>query len=75
MYEFVEAYPLLQSGEDVQGAELPENYEHKYNFTIISPYPRTVYAPSKETTLVEEKSLWPSATLIVDAEDIEEDDE
>ncbi|KAI8143367.1 thioredoxin-like protein [Fennellomyces sp. T-0311] len=75
LYEFVEAYPLLKSGEHVQDAEAPTEYEHKYKFTIISPYPRTVYEPSTGKTLAEEKSLWPSATLIVDADDVEDDDE
>ncbi|KAI9489078.1 hypothetical protein BDB00DRAFT_845121 [Zychaea mexicana] len=75
LYEFVEAYPLLKSGENVEDVEEPSDYKHKYGFTIISPYPRTVYDPSTTKTLEEEKSLWPSATLIVDIDDIEDDDE
>lgn len=75
MYKFVEAYPLLKAKEDVSDAELPTNYTHKYSFTIISPYPKTVYEPSSSKLVSEEKGLWPSATLIVDADVIDEDDE
>ncbi|KAI7848935.1 hypothetical protein BDC45DRAFT_547078 [Circinella umbellata] len=75
LYEFVEAYPLLKSGEDVGDNEKPTDYKHKFNFTIISPYPRTVYEPSTTKTLEEEKSLWPSATLIVDAGDDDDDED
>ena len=71
----MEAYPLLKSGENVDDSEKPIDYKHKFSFTIISPYPRTVYEPSTTKTLEEEKSLWPSATLIVDADDLDEDDE
>lgn len=73
LYKFVEAYPVLKSGEDVSDATAPENYRHKYGFTIISPYPRTVYEASDGRTVKEEKSLWPSATLIVDVEDDEQE--
>ncbi|KAI9316235.1 hypothetical protein BX666DRAFT_1859486, partial [Dichotomocladium elegans] len=72
MYKFVEAYPLLKSGEDVTDAEAPVEYSHKYQFTIISPFPRMIYDPSSSRTIAEEKSLWPSATLIVDVDDEEE---
>ncbi|KAI9259668.1 hypothetical protein BDA99DRAFT_513889 [Phascolomyces articulosus] len=75
LYEFVEAYPLIKSGENVDDATEPTDYKHKYSFTIISPYPRTVYEPSTTKTLEEDKSLWPSATLIVDADDFDEEDD
>lgn len=71
----MESYPFLKAQENVQDAESPEGYTHKYNFTIISPYPRTVYQADKEKAISEEKGLWPSATLIVDAEDEEDGDE
>ena len=66
---------MLKSGEDVGDNEKPTDYKHKFNFTIISPYPRTVYEPSTTKTLEEEKSLWPSATLIVDAGDDDDDED
>ncbi|CDH57473.1 ubx domain protein [Lichtheimia corymbifera JMRC:FSU:9682] len=75
LYKFVEAYPLVKAKEDVSDAELPSNYTHKYNFTIISPYPRTVYEPSASKMVSEEKGLWPSATLIVDADVIDDEDD
>lgn len=71
----MEAYPILKTNENVADAEAPEGYTHKYGFTIISPYPRTVYSADGSRTLADEKSLWPSATLIVDIEDDDDDEE
>jgi FAS-associated factor 2 len=52
--------------------EAPSNYSHKYEFTIMTPYPRTVFQPSN-TAIKDQPSLWPSATLVVDL--LEDDDE
>ncbi|GAA5810379.1 hypothetical protein MFLAVUS_003800 [Mucor flavus] len=73
LYQFVEAYPYLN--QDVKYVdEPPANYTHDYKFTIHSPYPRTVYEPDSETKIMDKKGLWPSATLIVDFE-MEDDEE
>ncbi|KAI8388915.1 uncharacterized protein BYT42DRAFT_544127 [Radiomyces spectabilis] len=69
LYKFVEAYPVLKSHADVSGATEPEEYHHTYSFTIHSPFPRTVYHADHERKLSDEKSLWPTATLIVDNND------
>ncbi|KAI8997387.1 UBX domain-containing protein [Pilobolus umbonatus] len=75
LYKFVEIYPLLKEGKhEHQPVEPPLDYEHKFNFTIHSPYPRMEYEPSSSTKLCEISSLWPSATLVVDAV-VDEDDE
>ncbi|KAI9320646.1 thioredoxin-like protein [Dichotomocladium elegans] len=72
LYRFVEIYPLIKNKEDVTNAEKPTDYQHKYNFTIVSPYPKMIYEADDSKPLSGEKSLWPSATLIVDAEEAEE---
>lgn len=73
LYQFIEAYPYLN--QDVKFVETPPaNYTHEYKFTIHSPYPRTVYEPDSETKIMDKKGLWPSATLIVDFE-MEDDEE
>ncbi|KAI8340533.1 hypothetical protein BC941DRAFT_459905 [Chlamydoabsidia padenii] len=77
LYQFVEVYPLLQNVELKSAAPTspPTDYEHKYRFTIHSPFPRTVYdAQEKDRHLLDVSSLWPSATLIVDASDDQDDD-
>lgn len=74
MYRFVEVYPLLKEGVEVTEVSCPEDYEHMYKFTIHSPYPRMEYEPDTNKKLVDIKSLWPSATLVVDAVDDEEDE-
>ncbi|KAL0072882.1 hypothetical protein J3Q64DRAFT_1823780 [Phycomyces blakesleeanus] len=77
IYEFVEAYPLLkeykETGKKEENETPPTDYVHKYKFTIISPYPRKVYDVKSDQTLMDDKSLYPSANLIVDTEEEEED--
>lgn len=74
LYQFVEAYPLIKeeglSSEDKVAA--PSDYTHAYKFTMHTPYPRMEFPPSQQK-LIDIKSLWPSATLVV--EDDEEDEE
>ncbi|KAI9012587.1 hypothetical protein CLU79DRAFT_770033 [Phycomyces nitens] len=78
IYEFVEAYPLLkeyqETGKKEEDETPPTDYVHKYKFTIISPYPRKVYDVKSDQTLVDDKSLYPSANLIVDTEEEEEEE-
>ncbi|KAI9470763.1 MAG: hypothetical protein EXX96DRAFT_491244 [Benjaminiella poitrasii] len=76
LYRFVEVYPLLKDGvkkQDIQ--EPPSDYTHQYKFTVHSPYPRMEYPPDDSKTLSEIKSLWPRATLVVDAVDDDDDEE
>lgn len=49
-------------------SELPENYSHKFGFQLLSPYPRTIYTPSS-LRLNETKGLWPSANLMIELAD------
>lgn len=65
LYQFIEAYPYLNEEQENSVSE-PKGYQHQFTFTIHSPFPRTVYPPDRETKIVDEKGLWPSATLIVD---------
>lgn len=74
MYRFVEVYPLLNDDQVEQVEEVPLEYEHKYNFTIHSPYPRMEYEPDQTKKICDIKSLWPSATLVVDTVDEDEED-
>ena len=55
--------------------EAPEGYTHKYSFTVISSYPRVAHEFSSTTQLNQVKSLWPTATLIVEADDDDIDNE
>ncbi|ORX45724.1 UBX-domain-containing protein [Hesseltinella vesiculosa] len=74
LYQFVEAYPFLS--QQPSKISPPDDYEHEYRFTLHSPFPRTVYDVTQDGTkhLAEIRSLWPSATLIVD-EAAEDDDD
>ncbi|EIE81566.1 hypothetical protein RO3G_06271 [Rhizopus delemar RA 99-880] len=75
LYQFVEAHPYMEIYENESCIdEVPEDYVHKYKFTVHSAYPRTVYQADPEKKIIDEKSLWPSATLIVDPEDEDEEE-
>lgn len=69
----MEVYPLLKEGVEAAMEEAPADYEHTYKFTIHSPFPRMEYGPDPHQKLMDIKSLWPSATLVVDAVDDDED--
>lgn len=72
LYQFVEVYPHLNDTVVDQVHKPPPDYAYPYNFTIHSPFPRTVYHPDPETLISDVKGLWPSATLIVDTNDNDE---
>ncbi|KAG1472325.1 hypothetical protein G6F56_001605 [Rhizopus delemar] len=76
LYQFAEAYPHMETCENGSPVDtIPEGYVHKYKFTLHSAYPRTVYQADSEKQIIDEKSLWPSATLIVDMDEEEEEEE
>lgn len=77
LYEYIEAYSHMDDAMDEENISLPEDYTHQYKFTMHSPFPKTVYLPNSSKKIIDEKGLWPSATLIVDTneEDEEEDEE
>ncbi|KAI8878707.1 UBX-domain-containing protein, partial [Backusella circina FSU 941] len=74
LYEFVQVYPLLKENKSKPSMDIePQDYNHEFKFTIHSPFPRTEYGLDNTDKLCDIKSLWPSATLVVDAVDDEED--
>ncbi|KAI9480516.1 MAG: hypothetical protein EXX96DRAFT_563076 [Benjaminiella poitrasii] len=77
LYQFIEAYPYLQhhqEDDEEEECEVPEGYVHEYKFTIHSPFPRKEYEADATVKIKDEKGLWPSATLIVDTIEEEEED-
>ncbi|KAJ2076857.1 Ubx domain-containing protein [Coemansia sp. RSA 988] len=55
-------------GDDLYLIQLPDEYDHSYEFSLVSQFPRVVF-DDKDTTLGEilsAKGLWPSAALIVE---------
>jgi FAS-associated factor 2 len=55
--------------------EAPQDYNHQFKFTIHSAVPREEYGLDNTNNLCDIKSLWPSATLVVDAVDDDEEEE
>ncbi|KAF6840689.1 UBX domain-containing protein [Colletotrichum plurivorum] len=76
LYAFVECYDIIAASESVseKDAVKPENYEHEYQFRIVSVMPRVVYEPSKEETIGQK--IGRSGNLIVEdvSVDMESDD-
>ncbi|CEP19525.1 hypothetical protein [Parasitella parasitica] len=76
LYRFVEVYPLVKEHGPCmeENVEAPTSYTHVYKFTIHTPYPRMEFPPSLQK-LVDIKSLWPSATLVVEDDADQENEE
>ncbi|KAJ1852098.1 Ubx domain-containing protein [Coemansia sp. RSA 1722] len=54
--------------DDLALIEMPEDYEHEYDFALVSQFPRAVFE-DRAANLKEQlsaKGLWPSAALIVE---------
>ncbi|KAG8528799.1 uncharacterized protein KY384_006487 [Bacidia gigantensis] len=70
IYAFVECYDIWKSGGLPEVAK-PDNYEHSYNFRLVSPMPRTEYDIQEQSTI--SSTFDRSANLIV--ESLNEDEE
>ncbi|CAG8565987.1 7891_t:CDS:2 [Diversispora eburnea] len=67
IYTFVDTYHLRTEENTLTLMSRPPiDYNHKFEFLLVSPYPRTVHHSSKHKTIKEEGGLWPSASLIVE---------
>ncbi|KAJ2610558.1 Ubx domain-containing protein [Coemansia sp. RSA 1365] len=77
VFDFIETRDAAQEwegskttpfGDDLQMVQLPEDYEHTYEFSLVSQFPRVVF-DNKDAILgdvLSAKGLWPSAALIVE---------
>lgn len=77
IYAFVECYDLLGDPSIFASAstEPPTGYIHKYEFELASTLPRQVLLPDANAKIGDNKSVWPSASLVVEVNDYEEDDD
>ncbi|KAL1598950.1 UBX domain-containing protein 10 [Paraconiothyrium brasiliense] len=73
LYAFVECYDVLQTGESSNGVQEPENFEHEYEFQLVSPMPREVYDLKAGGTIRER--IGRSGNLIVERTNVESEDE
>ncbi|KAI9675631.1 MAG: hypothetical protein M1817_000998 [Caeruleum heppii] len=76
LYAFVACHDMEEATVDEKQDVIskPPSYEHKYDFRLVSPMPRTVYAVDEAATVVEQ--LGRSGNLIMEpiAEDGDEDE-
>ena len=73
LYAFVECYDVLQSSEIPSSVTEPTDYTHKYNFRLVSPMPRMVYAVEAGGTVG--TKVGRSGNLIVEPISDEDDEE
>ena len=73
LYAFVECYALLNSGEKSEAVQKPTDYEHEYNFRLVSPMPRVIYDIDASGNIG--SHIGRSGNLIVESIDEEEDTE
>jgi FAS-associated factor 2 len=75
LYAFVDCYDLIKEGAATEAATIPEGYEHKFDFQLVSTLPRVVYGPDEKGTI--EERVGKSGNLIVEpiSDDDDDDDE
>lgn len=74
VYAFVECLEAPSDAEDSASTDEPKGYNHTYAFRLVSPLPRKVYEPDTAAGSVG-ALLAPSANLVVEAVDEEEEDD
>jgi len=72
LYAFVECYELVKEGVDGDFFK-PDDYDHKYDFRLVSTLPRVIYDANGAGTIGEK--IGRSGNLIVEAILMDEDDE
>lgn len=72
IYAFVECYDLLGDYSISANAEPPAGYVHKYAFELASTLPRRILLPDASVKIGDDKSVWPSASLVVEVDDYDE---
>ena len=74
LYAFVDCYENLQKfRSDEQATSEPEDYEHAYDFQLVSPMPRKAFPVETGGTL--EESIGRGANLIVEPLSVGSDEE
>ena len=72
LYAFVECHAITKAENDAPAAK-PVDYDHKYNFRLVSPMPRVVYDIDAGGTVG--SNIGPSGNLIVEPIADDEDEE
>ena len=72
LYAFVECQDVLEEGGTSSPAQPPTDYQHEYNFKLVSPMPRAVFDLASGGTVAER--IGRSGNLIVEST-VEEDEE
>ncbi|KAF9428052.1 hypothetical protein BGZ94_003498 [Podila epigama] len=77
VYIFIETIEFRENGSKAElnlEAEEHVGYEHQYDFILISPFPRTK-VENRKSLIKDEPALWPSASLVVELVEEEENEE
>ena len=71
LYAFVECYDLLTDSPSEKSPEKPSGYDHRFEFQLVSPMPRTIVDLQKGGTIIERVGR--GGTLVVEELDTTED--
>lgn len=84
IYAFVECYDLISgtptttttttTSENEKLLEPPLNYNHVYAFSLASTLPRKILEPDVGLKVIDDKNVWPSASLVVEVDDFSEEE-
>lgn len=79
VYIFIDTFGMEQQAGSSSSLEmeLPEDYVHEYEFTLASLMPRKVFpfeTTDEPLALSEIQELWPSANLVVESKELDEED-
>ncbi|KAJ2158064.1 Ubx domain-containing protein [Coemansia sp. RSA 552] len=77
VFEFIETRGVAETwertqttpfGDDIHAVQMPEDYEHSYDFALVSQFPRVVLddMDARLKDALSAKGLWPSAVLIAE---------
>lgn len=75
IYAFVECHDILNDSSISKfPSEPPENYVHKYSFDLATTIPRKILIHDSDKKIIDDKALWPSASLVVEIDEYSDDE-
>ena len=76
VFAYIDTLDIDEASLDVRALTPPADYTHRYNFILVSPFPRTEYTLDEPEAIISSISgWWPSASLLVETTKEEDEDE
>ncbi|ANB12137.1 Ubx3p [Sugiyamaella lignohabitans] len=75
LYAFVECHELLKEPAPTTETTAPPDFTFTYNFQLSTPMPRKVLEPSTDIHIADERSVYPSGSVLVETADPDDDED